>query len=127
MSSINYANNHEASVQGMLDFQRGMSKAQATPLVGFAIISPIKAVVSLVQIAVGLVFAVICAIFSAFTGGCGTPCGKGFTKGACTSMAHAGLGMISLTYSIVNILSFGIASLVLEGSCLGCKGIEHLF
>lgn len=97
----------------MWEVQRGLSRAQAIPLIGPLVVSPLKAAVSLVQFVVGFFFSVIC----------GSLCVMGvlserLATSTFTALKHTGLGFIGLGYSLMNIFTLGILSMKVEGGIL---------
>lgn len=99
----------------MHSLQRALSRGQATLIVGPLLVSPVKACVSVAQIAMGLFFMVVCAAACiAFR----SPC-LGFS--AATGFAHAAMGTTSLIYSLANILSFGGIGYSVENRILHSK------
>lgn len=91
------------------DFQKGMSRAQAYPLVGPFIVSPVKALISIVQTIVCLVGVIFLGLLSIpFK----TPRDGGLLAGYYTVS-----GLISFSYSVINILSLGILGYKVERPC----------
>ena len=89
--------------------QRALSKAQAVPIVGPVVVSPIKLVVSLIEAAAGLVFG---GMFLGLATSTGFLFG---VKPLTTCGAHFVLGTASALYAVVNFFSFGAAGLAIEG------------
>ncbi len=85
-----------------------LSESQAIPLIGPLFVSPFKAALSLIQIIAGVAFALISATFGSLFG---SPAAMKF---AATSKLHVGLGILSLCYSLVNMLSLGILGFYLQ-------------
>lgn len=82
--------------------QRSLSKAQATPIVGPLLVSPIKALVSVAELIVGIAGSILFGTLAVLTF-------NDYLGGkAVESLGHAGLGLLSLMYSISNILSLGL-------------------
>jgi len=96
-------------MSGMNEIQRSLSILQAVPLAGPICVSPIKAGVSLAQIIAGVAVTVFSLALSPFFSrefGCG--------KAAMEGLSMAGDGVLSFSYSIVNMLSLGIIGMVAE-------------
>lgn len=110
----------------MWDIQRYLSKGQAIPLLGPALVSPLKAVVSLVELVVGFIFAVIFAILTALTL-CLTnkDLSNGLGKNAFTAATHSALGLVSFGYAVANMLSLGILGYILENPCDSKNLAQH--
>ncbi len=95
-------------LESMTQFQRTLSRAQATPLFGPLFISPCKAMISIAQIVVGVagsIFFGSMAAISAFNFG---------GEYALKSFGHVTLGALSLLYSISNMLTLGLVGHALE-------------
>lgn len=93
----------------MNEIQRSLSILQAVPLAGPICVSPIKAGVSLAQIVAGVAVTVFSLALSPFFSkdfGCGKAAGDG--------LMMMGSGVVSFSYSIVNMLSLGIIGIVAE-------------
>ncbi|MBA3603676.1 MAG: hypothetical protein H0W50_08560 [Parachlamydiaceae bacterium] len=88
--------------------QQYLSQSQAIPVIGPLLVSPLKAVISAVQFVAGSALALISATFGSFFRSPST------MKFAATSGLHAGLGLLSLCYSLANIVSLGILGFYLE-------------
>lgn len=98
----------------MLDVQKGLSKAQAVPVVGPLIGSPVKALVSLIELVVGFIFAVVLGIVSVLGCCCSNNFANEAGKGAFTAGTHALLGLWGIGYSAANFLTLGILGFVIE-------------
>ena len=92
----------------LVSIQCYLSESQAIPIIGPSLVSPFKAALSTVQIIVGLVFTLISATLGRL---CRSPAAMKF---AATSGLHVGLGILSLCYSLVNMLSLGILGFYLH-------------
>ncbi len=94
----------------MYSLQRSLSSAQATPIVGPIFVSPVKAVVSTGQLitglAIGILFGSACVAYQ--NGTC--------ARASLTGFSHAGHGIMSLMYSIANMLSFGTVGFAIEST-----------
>jgi len=99
----------------MLEVQRQLSKAQAFPVAGPIIASPVKAVISLAEIVGGLastiIFGVLATLFLMVFAE--TPCGF-CVEMACDSLAHLGLGILSFGYSVANMCTLGLVGYRIE-------------
>jgi len=89
------------SLSVSLHAHESLNKAQAIPVVGPLIASPIAAVVSLAQLIVGVVGGIFSLIVSVLTNG------KHLSKPTFTLFGHAGLGLLHFTFATANILSLG--------------------
>ncbi|MCH9626503.1 MAG: hypothetical protein S4CHLAM2_01250 [Chlamydiales bacterium] len=99
------------STKVMWDMQRGMSRFQAIPVVGALFVSPVKAVISLVQAVVGFLFAVV-------LGTVAIVCKNEWaSEKAWIALKHTGLGLASLAYSLGNMISLGALGFTVERSC----------
>lgn len=99
--------------RGVFTMQRGLSKAQSFFVFGPLVVSPIKAVVSVVTLVVGLVLAGAAFLFS-----CGNEKMLEFSGKA--ALIAYGLGGVSLGYAVANIATFGVLAACLEGTCNSC-------
>lgn len=84
------------------EFQRTLSAAQATPIVGPLLVSPVKAVVSIAQLIVGTVGSIFFGFLAALT------FNDRLGELAFKSLCHTGMGFLGLLYSASNFLSLGI-------------------
>lgn len=92
-----------------MEIQRNLSKFQAFPIVGFIVISPIKAAVSLLQIAVNAVALIVLVSFCC----CIPNMGEKFVLRMFDFLA----GWVHLAYSILNFITFGIGGCVVHNCC----------
>lgn len=86
-----------------------MSTAQAVPVLGPVFVSPCKAVVSLAQAITGFAVGVIFASLTVVTFGSDWCAGKTFQ-----ALGHVGMGVMAFGYSLINILTLGIAGYQIE-------------
>lgn len=99
----------EGICNGATTIQRALSIGQAVPILGPAIVSPIKAIVSLIEgIAAGILYGVGKAFDKCFNKGWGE---SEFTRLSKCLAVHAA---VNLCYSIVNMATLGLAGLYLE-------------
>ncbi len=96
------------AVGTMYNIQRSLSEAQAFPVVGPLVVSPIKAVVSVAHLIVGLAGSILFGTFAILSGN------KTLSKMAFKSFAHTGLGLVGLAYSVGNFLTLGILAYKIE-------------
>ena len=87
--------------------QRNLSKAQAFPVLGFIIASPVKATVSVVQI-------VASGVLGGVSFGCGLFGNSKSMDFAAKSLGCNFDGWVSLGYSAANIISLGILGIIVE-------------
>lgn len=99
--------------------QETLSHAQAYPLVGPVVFSPIKALISLVQSIIYLLFASIHLLLAAC---CflNVNARNDFANGALNSFGCATYALTHLGYSLLNILSLGILGFVVEKPLRNC-------
>ncbi len=91
-----------------ISLQQYLSESQAIPIIGPLLVSPLKAVISVVQLAAGSTLALLSATLGSLFRSPST------MKFAAISGLHAGLGLLSLCYSLANIISLGILGFYLE-------------
>lgn len=89
-------------VETMLNVQRYLSRAQATPVIGPLLVSPVKAVVSTAQLIAGLVATIFLGTLSMLT------FNDFLAAKTLQALGHAGLGFTGLAYSVSNFISLGI-------------------
>lgn len=90
------------------EFQRCLSRAQAIPAVGFLLVSPVKALVSLVQLIVGIAGSILFGVLLAITL---NPCIFRITM---TSLGYSAMGLFDFLYSVSNFVSFGLVAYRVE-------------
>jgi hypothetical protein len=96
------------SLTGMFHLQRSLSEAQAIPVFGPIIVSPVKAVVSLAQMIMGLAsFILLGSATLVFQKKC-------LLDKSITALGQVGLGLIGITYSLSNIITLGYAGYFFE-------------
>lgn len=96
---------------GMHRIQSGLSRFQAVPIIGPVVGSPIKALVSTAQLVIAVAGKIIFGGLSCCTN-------NTFVKE--TSIAasrHFSMGLGSLCYSVINVLSLGIIGYCYESHC----------
>ena len=86
----------------MWNVQETLLKAQATPLVGPIVVSPVKALISTAQLVAGIAGIIL---FGPLIVICNN---KYCAKKAFCCVGHIGTGLIGLVDSIVNIVTLGI-------------------
>lgn len=97
------------SVSTMFQVQRTLSKAQAIPLVGPVVFSPVKAVVSLAQIIAGVAGTILFGTVGFFTDS------PSILKPLGHSIGHMGMGLTSFVYSGINMATLGLFGISMEG------------
>ena len=90
------------------EFQRNLSTAQATPIVGPLLVSPIKAVVSVAQLVVGAVGSIFFGLLAAIS------LNDKLGELAFKSLCHTGMGLLGLLYSASNFVSLGLVGYRIE-------------
>ncbi len=100
------------------EFQRTLSVAQATPIMGPLLVSPVKAVVSIAQLIVGVVGSIFFGFFAALT------FNDRLGELAFKSLCHAGMGFLGLLYSVSNFVSLGIIGYNIEN--MNQRSFSHL-
>lgn len=93
------------------EIQRNLSRFQAVPVVGPLIFSPLKAVVSLVQLVVGFVIAILALAIGMIC------CSDKSLEVGIKAFAQSGMGLLGLAYSIANMLTLGIVAFCIEQPC----------
>ncbi len=96
------------SLQIMGCYQKKLSQAQAVPLIGPLLVSPVKAVVSLEQIIGGVAMTAILGSVGVITQN------NWFIDKAVEGFDHVGQGVCSYSYAVINVCTFGIAGAVIE-------------
>ena len=94
-------------------FQRFLGEAQAFPILGPAIASPVKAGVGLVEVVGGIAGAVIfgsCATVVGFCGGSN----EWLSNRTIESGLYVGMGAASTVYGLSNMITLGITGYVVE-------------
>ena len=92
----------------MFHIQRRLSFAQAIPIVGPLIFSPMKAMVSTAQIIAGIAGSIIFSLGFCLTE---SPASR---EGLKNSGIHVMMRLTSLSYSAVNFFSYGIIGFTME-------------
>lgn len=88
--------------------QRNLSTAQAFPILGPIFVSPVKALVSVVQLIVGTVAAIIFGSMTIVSSN------RIFNQKAFKSSEHAEMGLYGFIYSVSNFMTLGIVGLKIE-------------
>ncbi len=101
------------SIQTMFDFQRNLSRLQAIPVMGFVVVSPVKAVFGIAQMVLGVALVIIGCVGHLLTLG-QTDC---IPKLIDISAQHVLIGGFATGYAIANITTFGLLSILIEGVC----------
>jgi hypothetical protein len=91
-----------------IDTQRTLSKAQAIPVVGFLLASPVKALFSTLEFIVGIAATIF------FGTGAVLILNDKLAGYAWKALQHAGLGLTGICYSIGNVLSLGLLGYRIE-------------
>lgn len=112
MNGANLLNN-QPGLNCAWNLQRVLSKAQAIPLIGFVVASPVKLLVSTIEFLAGSIFATIALTFGIIIDS------DFLLEFAFTSGAHALLGLGAGLYSFGNMISFGILGLTFETTGYG--------
>lgn len=90
------------SVEFVYEIQRTLSKAQSTPIVGPLFVSPVKALVGLAQFVTGFALTIINgSLASVFNN-------RTIDENFKSSLMHTGVGLASLGYSLVNMITLGM-------------------
>lgn len=97
------------TVTAMYDVQRSLSTSQNIPIVGPLIASPIKAVISTAQLISAIAATVFLGSLAVVTWD------ETLRILTFEAIAHCGLGLIGLIYSLSNIITLGIVAYKIEG------------
>jgi hypothetical protein len=100
----------------LANIHKPLGQAEGIPLVGPAIVSPIHIVVSAVQLAVGLVFAILSAIAALFCLPCSREGTDFFAQKAGSFIMHAGCGLVGIGWSVANMISLGCLAYQVVGT-----------
>ncbi len=92
----------------IIDVQRKLSISQTIPLAGFLIISPIKLVVSILQMIIGLAAAILLGVLATLV------CSGSLAEKSFISLIYVGVGALSFAYAIANLISMGGLGYLLE-------------
>lgn len=88
------------TLDSMDRFQYDLLKAQATPVVGPLFVSTAKAAISIVEITVGIAFAILFGVLSIFH--------DSFQDRLGMSVGHCVIGFEGLKYSLANFFTLGV-------------------
>lgn len=88
--------------------QRSLSVGHALPVIGPFVVSPIKAIISLVEAIIGITGAIFLSIPGYLFGN------QTLQNWTTHALDQAALGGLSFTYSMANMLSLGILGLIVE-------------
>ncbi len=88
--------------------QAVLSRAQAVPIVGPLLVSPVKAVASVLQIAIGIFSAISLGLSAALTGL------RNLDKRTVQALSYASLGYLSFCYAAINMNTLGIFGFLVE-------------
>lgn len=91
----------------MFQIQRGLSKAQAIPVIGLAF-SFVKGALSIAQIIVGIAATILLGTLANVFNS------EYLAKKCFVALLHVGLGAVSLGYSLANICTFTVAGYRIE-------------
>lgn len=97
-----------SGIIAMVYIQRNLSQAQATPIVGPLVVSPVKGVVSLAQIIVGIAGTILFGTLALLSWN------DTMFKYAAKSLGHVGIGFTGFVYSISNFISLGLVGYRIE-------------
>ena len=97
-----------SGISASWEVQRALSSAQATPIVGPLLVSPVKAVFSTAQLVAGVAGTILFGTLALLT------FHPDLASLATKSIAHVGMGALGLMYSVSNFISLGIVSYRLE-------------
>ncbi len=90
-------------------FQSQLTKSQAIPVVGFLIVSPIKAFLSLVEIVVSIAVAILLGAAAVLS------FDNDLVKMTCKILTYTGSGFYNFAISIANIVTLGLLANRLAG------------
>jgi hypothetical protein len=96
----------------IITVQRKLSILQTIPLVGFLVISPIKLVVSILQMVIGLAAAILLSVSATLV------CSENLAEKSFISLIYVGVGVLSFLYALATLASLGGLGCLFEGELI---------
>ena len=97
-----------SGIEPLCSLQRVFSKAQIIPLIGPIVVSPVKAIVGLVEIVAGSVLGLLSGVFGTIF------LSRPLLGCSVTSLKIACHGALSVIYAVGNLLSLSILGWIVE-------------